>query len=95
MVAKVLLPHVADLMDYMPIKEPPDLSKLLICPMPGQLVRLDVAEGETVEQGQALAVVEAMKMENVLRAEKAGTVKVVNAAQGASLALDQVIIEIE
>jgi propionyl-CoA carboxylase alpha chain len=93
MVAKVLLPHVADLMGYMPIKEPPDLSKLLICPMPGQLVRLDVAEGETVEQGQALAVVEAMKMENVLRAEKRSVVSHVRVEVGASLAVDEIIME--
>jgi hypothetical protein len=62
-------------------KIPPDLSKFLICPMPGLLVALNMAEaGDKVEAGQPLAVVEAMKMENILRAEKAGTVKKVNAA---------------
>ena len=54
----------------MPVKLPPDTSKLLLCPMPGLIVRIDVAEGDEVEDGQALATVEAMKMENVLRAER-------------------------
>jgi propionyl-CoA carboxylase alpha chain len=76
-------------------KIPPDLSKFLLCPMPGLLVRLDVATGDTVEPGQPLAVVEAMKMENILRAEKAGTVKAVNAKAGDSLAVDEVILELE
>jgi propionyl-CoA carboxylase alpha chain len=76
-------------------KIPPDLSKFLLCPMPGLLVRLDVAAGDAVEPGQPLAVVEAMKMENILRAEKAGTVKAVNAAAGDSLAVDEVILELE
>ncbi|MEH3045606.1 acetyl/propionyl/methylcrotonyl-CoA carboxylase subunit alpha [Sphingomonas adhaesiva] len=76
-------------------KVPPDLSKFLIAPMPGLLVRLDVAEGDRVEAGQALAVVEAMKMENILRAEKSATVKTVSAKAGESLAVDQVILELE
>ena len=76
-------------------KIPPDLSKFLLCPMPGLLMRLDVAAGDTVEAGQPLAVVEAMKMENILRAEKAGTVKAVSAAPGDSLAVDAVILEME
>ena len=76
-------------------KIPPDLSRFLICPMPGLLVSLNVAAGDTVEAGQPLAVVEAMKMENILRAEKSGVVKVVNAAAGDSLAVDAVILEME
>jgi propionyl-CoA carboxylase alpha chain len=63
--------------------------------MPGLLVSLNVAAGDTVEAGQPLAVVEAMKMENILRAEKSGVVKVVNAAAGDSLAVDAVILEME
>ncbi len=70
---------------------PPDLSKFLIAPMPGLLVRLDVAEGDKVEAGQPLAVVEAMKMENILRAAKSGTVKSISATTGDSLAVDAVI----
>ncbi|MDR2857387.1 MAG: biotin/lipoyl-binding protein, partial [Novosphingobium sp.] len=76
-------------------KIPPDLSRFLICPMPGLLVSLNVGEGDHVEAGQPLAVVEAMKMENILRAEKAGTVKKVNAATGESLAVDAIILEME
>ena len=73
----------------------PDLSKFLICPMPGLLVRLDVAAGDAVEAGQPLAVVAAMKMENILRAEKTGVVKRVAAEAGASLAIDELILEFE
>jgi propionyl-CoA carboxylase alpha chain len=74
-------------------KIPPDLSKYLICPMPGLLVSLHVGEGDTVEAGQPLATVEAMKMENILRAEKSGTVAKINAGEGDSLAVDAVILE--
>ena len=76
-------------------KEAPDLSKLLLCPMPGLVTRIEVAEGDTVEAGQPLAVVEAMKMENILRAEKSAVVKSINAAPGDSLAVDAVIMEFE
>lgn len=91
----VLLPRVADLMEHMPIKLPPDMSKYLLCPMPGQVVRLEVAEGDIVEDGQALAIVEAMKMENVLRAEKKARVKKITAGVGSVLAVDEVIMEFE
>ncbi len=93
--ARVLPAQIAHLADYMIEKVPPDLSKYLICPMPGLLVALHVSEGEKVEAGQPLAVIEAMKMENILRAEKSGTVKSVNAAQGESLAVDAIILEME
>jgi propionyl-CoA carboxylase alpha chain len=76
-------------------KVPPDLSRLLICPMPGMLVKLHVAEGEKVQPGQPLATVEAMKMENILRAEKEGVIAKINAAEGESLAVDAVILELE
>ena len=92
---RVLPWHVAPLTRHMIEKIPPDLSKFLICPMPGLLVALHVGEGDKVEAGQPLATVEAMKMENILRAEKSGTVKSVNAAQGDSLAVDAVILEME
>ncbi len=95
LVAKVLLPHVADLMPLMPVKVPPDLSKFLLCPMPGQVVRLDVAEGDIVEDGQPLAIVEAMKMENVLKAEKRARVSKIRVKPGAVLAVDEVILEFE
>ncbi|WP_293700750.1 MULTISPECIES: acetyl-CoA carboxylase biotin carboxylase subunit [unclassified Sphingopyxis] len=92
---RVLPWHVAPLTRHMIEKIPPDLSRFLICPMPGLLVALHVGAGDKVEAGQPLATVEAMKMENILRAEKAGTVKSVNAAQGDSLAVDAVILEME
>ncbi len=89
----VLPARIAHLTAHMIEKVPPDLSKYLICPMPGLLVALHVGEGDTVEAGQPLAVVEAMKMENILRAEKSGTVKAVNARAGDSLAVDAIILE--
>ena len=92
---RVLPAHVAHLADHMIEKIPPDLSKFLICPMPGLLVSLNVGEGDSVEAGHPLAVVEAMKMENILRAEKAGVVKTVNAKAGESLAVDAIILEME
>jgi propionyl-CoA carboxylase alpha chain len=76
-------------------KLPPDTSKYLLCPMPGLIVRIDVAEGDEVQEGQALATVEAMKMENILRAERRGVVRKINAAPGASLKVDDVILEFE
>jgi len=92
---QILPAKIAHLTEHMIEKVPPDLSKFLICPMPGLLVALHVAEGDKVEAGQPLAVVEAMKMENILRAEKAATVKQVNAKAGDSLAVDAVILELE
>ena len=94
-VARVLPAHAAPYAQHLIEKVPPDLSRFLIAPMPGLLVRLDVVAGDAVEAGQPLAVVEAMKMENILRAEKSGRVKSVSAATGDSLAVDQVILEME
>jgi propionyl-CoA carboxylase alpha chain len=91
----ILPTRIAHLSKHMLEKVPPDLSKFLICPMPGLLVSLSVEEGDKVEAGQPLAVVEAMKMENILRAEKSATVKKVNAKAGESLAVDAVILELE
>jgi propionyl-CoA carboxylase alpha chain len=94
-VARVLPARIAPYAAYMIEKVPPDLSKFLLCPMPGLLVRLDVGAGDKVEVGQPLAVVEAMKMENILRAANPGTVKTVKAQPGDSLAVDEVILELE
>ncbi|HPZ47898.1 MAG TPA: acetyl/propionyl-CoA carboxylase subunit alpha, partial [Novosphingobium sp.] len=92
---RVLPKRIAPLAEHMIEKIPPDLSRFLICPMPGLLVALHVAKGDKVEAGQPLAVVEAMKMENILRAEKSATVKAVNAKAGDSLAVDAIILELE
>ena len=91
----VLSPRMAELALLMPEKLPPDTSKLLLCPMPGLVVRIDVAEGDEVFDGQPLAMVEAMKMENVLRAERRARVAKIRAAPGDSLAVDDVILEFE
>ncbi|QDL94165.1 acetyl/propionyl/methylcrotonyl-CoA carboxylase subunit alpha (plasmid) [Paroceanicella profunda] len=93
LMVRVMTPRAAELAALMPDKLPPDTSKLLLCPMPGLVVSIAVAEGEEVQQGQALCTVEAMKMENVLRAERSGVVAKINAAPGASLAVDDVIME--
>jgi propionyl-CoA carboxylase alpha chain len=92
---QVLSPHVAELSKHMIDKPAPDLSRLLLAPMPGLLTKLDVAVGDKVEPGQPVAVMEAMKMENILRAPKAATVKATPAKAGDSLAVDQVIVEFE
>lgn len=92
---QVLPAHIAKHAVHMIEKIPPDLSKYLLCPMPGLLVALHVKEGDKVEEGQPLAVVEAMKMENILRAEKNAIVKSVSAEQGDSLAVDAIILELE
>jgi propionyl-CoA carboxylase alpha chain len=92
---RVLAPHVAELARHMIEKEPPDLSRLLIAPMPGLLTRLNVKAGDKVEAGQPVAVMEAMKMENILRAEKAAKVKATPVKPGESVAVDQVIMEFE
>ena len=94
-VVRVLTPRAAALAKHMIAKVPPDLSRFLLCPMPGLIVKLDVGAGDKVEAGQPLATVEAMKMENILRAEKAGTVKEVRVRAGESLAVDAVILEFE
>jgi propionyl-CoA carboxylase alpha chain len=94
-VARVLPAHLAPLSAHMIEKTPPDLSRFLLSPMPGLLTALHVAAGDKVEAGEPLAVIEAMKMENILRAGKTGTVKSISASQGDSLAVDQVILELD
>lgn len=89
----VLTPRQAELYALMPVKAAPDTSKFLLSPMPGLLASVAVAEGQEIKAGEALAVVEAMKMENVLRAVRDGTVKTLHAKAGDSLRVDQKIIE--
>jgi len=84
-----------ELSSHMLRKIEPDMTKFLVCPMPGMLIKVDVSEGEEVQEGQTLCVVEAMKMENVLRADKKGVIKKINVEAGQSLAVDEVIIEFE
>ncbi|MHA7874469.1 acetyl-CoA carboxylase biotin carboxylase subunit [Roseivivax sp.] len=91
----VRTPRQADLARLMPEREAPDTSKMLLCPMPGLIVSVNVAEGDEVQEGQALCTVEAMKMENILRAEKKAVVSKINAGPGDSLAVDDVIMEFE
>ncbi|MBR2656334.1 MAG: acetyl/propionyl/methylcrotonyl-CoA carboxylase subunit alpha [Loktanella sp.] len=88
-------PRQAELAALMPEKLPPDTSKVLLCPMPGLIVKVDVAVGDVVQEGQALCTVEAMKMENILRADRKGTVSKINASPGDSLAVDDIIMEFE
>jgi propionyl-CoA carboxylase alpha chain len=90
---RTMLPRIAELERLMPEKVAPDTSKLLLCPMPGLVVSIAVAEGQEVKAGETLAVVEAMKMENVLRAERDLVVARLNAKPGDSLAVDAVIME--
>ncbi len=90
---QVVQSHVAELMHHMPEKVVQDMSKYLLSPMPGLLIKLMVDEGDEVVAGQDLAVIEAMKMENTLKAEKSGTVEKVVATAGANLAVDAIILE--
>ncbi|MGB3723727.1 MAG: acetyl/propionyl/methylcrotonyl-CoA carboxylase subunit alpha [Pacificimonas sp.] len=92
---RTLTPRTHELSAHMIEKVAPDLSKFLLCPMPGLIVSIDVEEGDKVEAGQQLAMVEAMKMENILRAEKSGVVAAIQAKAGESLAVDDVIMEFE
>ncbi|MCC7272993.1 MAG: acetyl/propionyl/methylcrotonyl-CoA carboxylase subunit alpha [Alphaproteobacteria bacterium] len=91
----VLRPPVATLARLMPVKAAPDLSRFLLSPMPGLLASVAVSEGQDVKAGDTLAVVEAMKMENILRATRDGRVARVHVQPGASLAVDQRILEFE
>ena len=92
---KVVTPRAAKLLTHMPVKAPPDMSKFLLSPMPGLLVSVAVKPGDEVKAGEELAVLEAMKMENMLRAERDGVVAKVNFEPGANLAVDDKIMEFE
>jgi propionyl-CoA carboxylase alpha chain len=89
----VLTPRSADLHGKLPPKKAADTSKMVLSPMPGLVVTLDVTVGQEVRAGEAVAVIEAMKMQNIIRAERDGTVKAVNAAAGDSVAADEVLVE--
>ena len=93
--ALVMSPRMAELHQLMPYKAPPDLSRFVLSPMPGLLVDVAVAVGQKVQAGERVAVIEAMKMENVLFAAQDGVVKKVVAAKGESLTVDQMIVEFE
>ena len=83
----------AELVRLMPVKKEADTSMKLLCPMPGLVISIAVKEGQDIKVGDTLAIVEAMKMENVLRAERDTTVKKINAKQGDSLGVDAVMME--
>jgi propionyl-CoA carboxylase alpha chain len=91
----VISPRMAELHRMMPFKAPPDLSRFVLSPMPGLLVEVAVQAGQKVMAGERVAVIEAMKMENVLFATQDGIVKSVVAGKGESLTVDQVILEFE
>jgi len=93
--AIVMHPRTAELHQLMPYKAPPDMSKFVLSPMPGLLVQVAVQPGQEVKAGERVAVIEAMKMENVLFASADGVVKEVKAQTGDSLAVDQAIVEFE
>ena len=93
--AQVLSPRAAELLALMPEKQASDTSRLLLSPMPGLLSSVTVSQGQEVKAGEPLAIVEAMKMENVLRAERDGRIARIRANPGDSLAVDQVILEFE
>lgn len=90
---QVFSPRIAELARLMKEKVAPDTSSLLLCPMPGLIVSIAVNEGDEVQEGQTLAVVEAMKMENVLKAERKGVVSRIPVKAGDSLAVDEIIME--
>ncbi|MCP4184779.1 MAG: acetyl/propionyl/methylcrotonyl-CoA carboxylase subunit alpha [Hyphomicrobiales bacterium] len=93
MKVSVFTKRAAELAALMPEKIPPDTSNLLLCPMPGLVISIAVSEGDEVQEGQALATVEAMKMENILRAEKKAVIGKINVLAGDSLAVDDIIME--
>ena len=91
----VCTPMAADLHKRLPEKEKPDLSKLIISPMPGLVVSVDIELGQSVQEGEGVCIVEAMKMQNIIRAEADGTVKAINVEAGDSVAADAIMIEFE
>tara|TARA_B100000949_G_scaffold46192_1_gene39974 strand:+ start:789 stop:2774 length:1986 start_codon:yes stop_codon:yes gene_type:complete len=93
--ALILEPHTSELYDFMPLRTPKDQSHLLLSPMPGLLISIDVEAGDAVHAGQALAVIEAMKMENVLKAERDCIIETIHAAVGDTLEPDQPVIEFQ
>ncbi len=90
---RVLTPKVAELYTRLPEKQPADTSRLIVSPMPGLMVSLDVTVGQEVKEGETVAVIEAMKMQNIIRAERDGTVKAIGPKAGDSVAADEVLVE--
>ncbi|MAB10181.1 MAG: acetyl/propionyl-CoA carboxylase subunit alpha, partial [Hyphomonas sp.] len=91
--ALVCTPQIAELHARLPEKPKPDTSKLIISPMPGLVVSIDVELDQEVQEGEAVCVVEAMKMQNIIRAEATGTVKAINVSAGDSVAADEIMVE--
>jgi propionyl-CoA carboxylase alpha chain len=89
----VLTPLSADLRQRLPVRPLPDTSRLVISPMPGLIVSVDVAQGEDIKEGQVICVVEAMKMQNIIRAERDGVIKSLGARAGETVAADDVLAE--
>lgn len=89
----MLTPRSAELHQKLPPKKAADTSKMVLSPMPGLVVSIDVAQGQEVKTGEVVAVLEAMKMQNILRAERDGTIKAVNVKSGDSVAADEVLVE--
>jgi len=89
----VLTPRSAELHEKLPPKTAADTSKMILSPMPGLVVTLDVTEGQSVRSGEQVAIIEAMKMQNIIRAERDGVVKTVSAKAGDSVAADEVLVE--
>jgi propionyl-CoA carboxylase alpha chain len=90
---RLLTPHAAELYARLPERAPADTSRLVMSPMPGLVVSVDVAPGQEVKEGETLAVIEAMKMQNIIKAERDGLVKTVGAKAGDSVAADDVLVE--
>ena len=89
----IMRPKSAEMMARLPVRAPADTSKLIVSPMPGLVVTMDVEVGQTVSEGQTVAVIEAMKMQNILKAERDGVVKIVGAKAGDTVAADDVLVE--
>jgi propionyl-CoA carboxylase alpha chain len=90
----VLTPRSAELHEKLPVRAPADTSRLILSPMPGLVVQMAVVLGQTVKSGDAVAIVEAMKMQNIIRAERDGVVKAVGPKPGDSVAADEVLVEL-
>ena len=90
---RVLTPHAAELYARLPERAPADTSKLVMSPMPGLVVSIDVVPGQEVKEGETVAVIEAMKMQNIIKAERDGLVKAVGPKAGDSVAADDVLVE--
>jgi propionyl-CoA carboxylase alpha chain len=91
---RVLSPKVAELYARLPERAPADTSRLVLSPMPGLMVAVEVKPGQEVKSGETVAIIEAMKMQNIIKAERDGVVKSVNVKPGESVAADEVLVEL-